>query len=147
MSALTIRVKDLETQIGIQQEQHAAALSAMTKERDEIAAWKAETEPKIAALSGQIEALTAEKAITLAELEAAKADLAAKVQEIEAAQAEIAKVKATLQDPAFTDAAAKGGEAVDAGKADSEISAQNLTKLSGVERVKAFRVLFGKPTA
>jgi hypothetical protein len=83
----------------------------------------------------------------LAELEAAKADLAAKVQEIEAAQAEIAKVKATLQDPAFTDAAAKGGEAVDAGKADSEISAQNLTKLSGVERVKAFRVLFGKPTA
>jgi predicted nucleic acid-binding Zn-ribbon protein len=147
MSALTIRVKDLETQIGIQQEQHAAALSAMTKERDEIAAWKAEHEPKISALAMQLDAATNEKATALAELETAKADLAAKVQEIEAAQAEIAKVKATLQDPAFVDAAAKGGEAVAAGKPDSEVSAQNLQKLSGVERVKAYRTLFKKPTA
>jgi septal ring factor EnvC (AmiA/AmiB activator) len=138
MSASVIKIKDLETEVKVLKETHESTLAAITAERDTLAAWKAENESKIQELDEQVKAKTAE----LESVNAQAAETAEKLTALEAekaaTEAEIDKLKAALEmQPEETQA--KGGEPVNPGNPDSEISTETLSKMSGAERVKAFR--------
>ena len=139
MSALSVQVRDLRTQLEAQAESMTTVQADLVTAQEAVATF----EGQATAHAEAIEQLTTSHAESIAGFESQIAELTeqatAATAELEAVQTELTQANDQLADPAFADAAAEGQEPEPVASTEDAPSLERFKALKGADQFAYFK--------